>query len=100
PVVGESPRGWLGGHRAGERLLALPHLVDAIDVEGPQLAKLVSGRLVGGSSELAGRHFLRDDEREILADRRKRDHVLVDDQVGNTVDESIDVELERTPIAR
>ena len=54
---------------------------------------------MGSSLELAGGHLLRNHERQILANRRIRDDVLVDDQVGDTIDEFVDIELEGAPLS-
>src|SRR5712691_4300702 len=99
-LVGECPLGLLERDREGDRLLSRLHLATAIDVEGTHLTELGPGRLVSRGDELPCGHVVRNDEGEILAHRRIRDDVLVDDQVADAVDEGIDVELERTPFAR
>ena len=48
--------------------------------------------------ELPCGHIVRNDEGQVLAHRRIRDDVLVDDQIGDALDEGIDVELESAPL--
>src|SRR5205823_4426862 len=65
-LVGERPFGRLEPDREGDRLLAGPDLVAAVDVERPHLTKLGTCRLAGRVHERAGGDLLVDDEREVL----------------------------------
>src|SRR5206468_4677977 len=48
--------------------------------------------------ELAGLDLLRDDEREVLPNRRVGDHVLVGDRFARLREQAFEVELERAPL--
>ena len=74
-------------------------LLAAVDVEDIDLAQLGAGRFARGVDERAGFDVLRNDEREILPDRRIGDHVLVGDRLTRLREQRLEVELERAPLA-
>ena len=98
-LVRQRPLGRLELDAERDRLAPRPGLLAAVDVEDANLAQLRPCRLARGGDEVAGRHVLVDDEREILLQRRVGDHVLVQDALGHAREQLGEVELERAPLA-
>src|SRR5439155_2035556 len=98
-LVRERPLRRLEGDAERDRLLSSADLLAAVDVEDLDLAQLGAGRLARGVDERAGFDVLRNDECEILPDRRIGDHVLVGDRLTRLREQRLEVELERAPLA-
>src|SRR5204862_1542002 len=96
-LVGQRPLGGLEGDPERDRLTAFADLGAAVDVEGPELAQLGTGRLMGGAGQLSGRDPLGDGEGEVLTEGWKRDHVLVDEPLRHAREQGREVELEHPP---
>src|SRR6476619_7911654 len=98
-LVRERPLGRLEDERERNRLLPLANLLAAVDVEHPRLAQLRTGRLARRLDERARGHVLGDDDGDVLADRRERDHVHVGRHRLDSGEERREVELEDAPRA-
>src|SRR6185436_6551885 len=96
--VGEGSLRRLEGGREGDRLLPRADLLAAVDVEGAQLTQLGAGSVLCGADQLPRAHVLGNDEGEVLTNGWIGDDVLVDDEIRDTFDELVDVELERAPL--
>ena len=53
---------------------------------------------MGGIDERTHFDVLVDDQRDVLENGREREHVLVDDSLGNRFEERPEIELECTPL--
>ena len=96
-VVGQRPVGRLQREMDGDRLAALADLVAAIDVEDARLAQLGRTRLERRVDERSRLDVLGDDDSDVLAQRRERDHVVVEDALRNRRRQLVEIELEHTP---
>src|SRR5688500_3026325 len=84
-----------GGER--DRLPPLADLSAPVHVERAQLPQVRAGRLARGGDQIARDDGLVHRKREILLDRRERDHVLVERHVGHPREQRVEVELEVAP---
>ena len=74
-----------------------PDLVAAVDVEDARLAQLGRPRLERRVDERRRLDLLGDDDRDVLPQRRERDHVVVEDALGNRRRQLVEIELEHAP---
>ena len=98
-IVGQRSVGHLEREVDRDRLAALAHLVTVVDVEDARLTQLGRSCLEDSVDERGGLDLLGHDHRDVLAERREGDHIVVEDPLRDRRCQLEEVELEDAPRA-